>query len=161
MIGSSRHHSKELSGPGAAPGDDFLRWLPVAYWVLGATNALVAAYGFFYIGMGILFATVPWSEPAYRVNSGVSAKLIPWVFAGTGVAFVLGFGTIAALQVLTGVWLRRRHRRSMCLTVAAISCIFAPVGTIVGVVTFLALRHPLVAGRFDLDVEGSPLASAT
>lgn len=129
-------------------GEDYIRALPIFYWALGVTNALVALYGLFFIGMGIFFSAVPWDEPAYQLSSGASPALVPWFFIGTGLAFILGFGGVAVLEILAARWIKHRVHRGSCLTVAAISCVFVPFGTVLGVLTFFALRDPRVAGEF-------------
>lgn len=145
--------NKGTESPPAEPlarfGEDYIRALPIFYWALGITNALIALYGFFFVGMGIFFSAVPWEEPTYQVGPDASPGLVPGLFIGTGVAFLVGFGAIAAFQMLTGRWIKNRLHRGVCLTVAAISCIFIPFGTVLGVLTFIALREPRIAAEFE------------
>lgn len=126
---------------------DYVGLLPLFYWILGGVNAVIALYGFYYIRMAFMFANVRWDE-SHAGPGGASPGLVIGVFAGTGIAFILGFGLIAALQVLTGFSIRDRARLSFCRVVAAATCLLVPVGTLLGALTLMALREPSLAERF-------------
>lgn len=140
--------STEAPPAKAGAAFDYVGLLPLFYWIIGAINAIVALYGFFYIGMAVLFANVPWDEPGYAGTGSASPALVIGVFAGTGVAFILGFGLMAALQVLTGFSIRDRVRLSFCRVVAGGTCLLLPLGTLLGVLTLIALRDPALVGQF-------------
>ncbi len=128
--------------------EEQLRPLPVCYWVLGATSAMMSLYGLFYIAMGVMFSTIPFEQasgPAEAPPPGMFMIL----FGGMGLAFLLMFGTLATLQILTGFWIRKRRRRIACLVTAGISCVFIPFGTLIGVLTFLVLLRPSVKMLFE------------
>ncbi|HSK48214.1 MAG TPA: hypothetical protein VLA05_09460 [Coriobacteriia bacterium] len=124
--------------------EEHLRLLPVSYWVLGATSVFMALYGLLYMGMGVLFTQLPMDPSA----TDPPAALFFWMFFGMGAFFLLGFGTVAALQILSGFWIRQRRHRAVCLVTAGISCAFVPFGTLIGVFTFMTLLRPSVAELF-------------
>lgn len=138
--------------------EEQLRPLPVCYWVLGATSTLMSLYGLVYVAMGVMFASVPWDE-APNPSDAPPEGLFLLLFGGMGLAFLLFFGIIATLQILTGFWIRKRRRRVACLITAGISCTFVPFGTLIGVLTFLVMFRPSVKALFD-QPEGPGLSSA-
>lgn len=134
--------------------EEHLRLLPVFYWVLGGVDIFVSLYGLIYIGMGIMFATVP-MEP-----SGLQGEPPPsffgWFMFAIGAGFMLAFGLSAALRIATGFWIKNRRHRTLCLVSAGISCLSMPFGTVVGVFTFLALLRPSVAALFTPRSDAGP-----
>lgn len=133
---------------------EHLRLLPVFYWVLGAMDIFIAMYGLIYVGMGAVFASIPVAS-----NSGASGPppaFVAWIFVGIGLTFMLGFGVVATLKILTGFWIKGRRRRTACLVIAGLSCLSMPFGTIVGIFTFIVLLRPSVAALFAPPVAALP-----
>jgi hypothetical protein len=64
-----------------------------------------------------------------------------------GTLIVLGW-TVAILLLLAGQRLRKRRSYKFCFVVAAISCAFMPMGTVLGVFTILVLSRPTVKAMF-------------
>jgi hypothetical protein len=60
---------------------------------------------------------------------------------------VLSIG-VATLEILTGVFLTRHRNRLFCLIMAGITCLSVPLGTILGVFTFVVLLRPGVTELF-------------
>jgi len=127
-----------------------LRLLPAAYWVLGGTSAFIALYGVVYVGMGAVFAFLPWESPStYGSTVEGPPAAFGWLFIAIGLGFMLAGGAVATLQILTGFWIKKRRLRTACLVMAGVSCVFVPFGTLIGVFTFLTLLRPSVAALFD------------
>jgi len=125
---------------------EHLKLLPIGFWVLGALDIFFSMYGLLYIGFGVVFATAP-----YSVSGGASAAppaFLSWIFIALGAAFMLGFGAVAALKILTGFWIRKRKHRTACLVISGIACASVPFGTIVGVLAFMVLLRPSVSALF-------------
>jgi len=57
--------------------------------------------------------------------------------------------TLAVCMLIAGRNLAKRRHHTFCLVVAAISCIFMPFGTILGVLTIIVLMRPSVKGLFE------------
>ncbi len=78
---------------------------------------------------------------------------LPAAFAG---CFVMGVGAVILLTLvayagalfLAGRYLRERRRHMFCVIVAALSCAFQPIGTVLGVFTLIVLYRPAVKAMF-------------
>ncbi|MFN3327095.1 MAG: hypothetical protein ACK5AZ_26695 [Bryobacteraceae bacterium] len=68
-----------------------------------------------------------------------------WIVSGLALTVTL----IAAAH-----FLRERRRRTFCMVVAAIACLFFPFGTILGAFTLIVLSRPAVAAAFDPPAPG-------
>lgn len=126
--------------------DEQLRILSIVYWVLGGTHVFAALYGLVYVGMGVFWGQMA-STTSYSSDS--PPYVFAWFFGAFGLLFMLGFGTLAALQILSGFWIRQRKHRVVVLVTAGISTLSIPFGTLVGVFTFIVFSRPSVATMFD------------
>lgn len=115
---------------------------------------LLGIFHFVYAGLIALFSCIP----IFHVMIGLA--ILAGVFGSDAPPFpglilmVLGWGfiltgwTLAILIAFAGRCLRRRRRRVYCLVVAALECLFVPLGTILGVFTLIVLEKDAVRKRF-------------
>lgn len=82
----------------------------------------------------------PPPDPFFRVIGGV--------LAGIAALMILLAWTLSALLVVAGRALQKRRRHLFCQVIAGISCLLFPVGTVLGVFTFIVLQRPAVAAAF-------------
>ncbi|MEO7972803.1 MAG: hypothetical protein ABIU84_04390 [Thermoanaerobaculia bacterium] len=124
--------------------DEQLHLLSVFHHVLAGICALFSLFPLAYFGIGLAMMA--------GMGSGKSEAFGP-AFAGCFVAgfaalfLVAGLGYALAL-FLAGRCLARRSRHTFCVVVAAISCCFTPLGTVLGVVTLIVLFRPSVRSLF-------------
>ena len=65
---------------------------------------------------------------------------------------LLAIGVIACAASTTIAWLLLvKKQKKLAITLSAVMCFYFPFGTILGVVTILALRNPLAKNKFDLN----------
>ena len=63
----------------------------------------------------------------------------------------LTIGVIAFVASTTIAWLLVvKKQKKLAITLSAVMCFYFPFGTILGVITILALRNPLTKNKFDL-----------
>jgi hypothetical protein len=63
----------------------------------------------------------------------------------------LTIGAIAFVASTTIAWLLVvKRQKKLALTLSAVMCFYFPFGTILGVITILALRNPLTKNKFDM-----------
>jgi hypothetical protein len=77
-----------------------------------------------------------------------AAQLAGWVFVAVGSVISFFGWSLAAATIWAGRNLASQQRWTACLVVAALLCMFAPVGTVLGVFTILVLVRPSVKVRF-------------
>ena len=143
----------------ASPTDrEHLRLLAVFHYVVGGIAALFASIFLVHVCMGFLMTMRPETfgsgeaPPAFVgvlfLVLGSVALLVGWSFAGC--------------LIYAGRCLLQTRRYMFCLVTAAISCAFAPFGTVLGVFTILVLLRPSVKALFGLPVEPAthPVAPA-
>ncbi len=71
------------------------------------------------------------------------------MFTVLGTVFVAGGLGMAAFVIHAGRCVARRRRYLLCLIVAGLLCLFAPLGTVLGVFTLVTLLRPQVKAAFD------------
>jgi O-antigen/teichoic acid export membrane protein len=71
-----------------------------------------------------------------------------WIFViFAGVMIVCGL-TLAGFMAYAGRCLTQRRRYTLCLVVAALSCMLMPFGTVLGIFTLIVLMRPPVKAAF-------------
>jgi hypothetical protein len=122
-----------------------LRLLTIGHYIGAAITALFACFPLIHFSMGLLLLLMPPQSPD---GETIAPRLIGLVFALIGGAIVLCGWTFAALIFVAGRSIKARKRHTFCIVVAAISCAFFPVGTVLGVLSILVLSRPAVKAMF-------------
>lgn len=125
--------------------DDHLRLLSLFHYVVAAIVFLVACLPLihFAVGAALLTGVIP-AEPDEQIGARVAGC---GLLGFSGLIILAGWATAAAL-VVAGRFLAQRRRWTFCLVVAALSCLFAPLGTVLGVFTIIVLMRESVKAQF-------------
>jgi hypothetical protein len=126
--------------------DEQLRLLSIFYWVSGGVTLLFSLYFLMYAGLGSAFLFMP-ANP----DGSSPPDSFGLVFTAIGLLGFVLVGAVGGLQIKAGFWLRERRHRVTIMVLAAISCLGVPYGTLLGVLTFLALARPSVVALFGED----------
>jgi hypothetical protein len=126
--------------------EEHLRLLAIGYYVTGATYSVCALFPVIYIVMG-LFLALGMPDGA-RHGSGPDPAFMGWIFAIIGFVLMVVLSTVGGIQLYVGCCLQRRKSRTLCMVAAAVSCIFIPFGTLLGVFTFIVLGRQSVQALF-------------
>src|SRR5688572_3906826 len=124
---------------------DHLKTLSICYYVWGAVTAVFSMCGLFYIFMGLAFmndassfgATGP--GPTTTRSAEPPPEFMGYLFAGMGAAVIFFGSLIGGLTMYAGRCIARRRHRTFTLIMAGLHCLNVPVGTALGVFTFLVL----------------------
>lgn len=139
--------SDEQTGTAPRPRDqdeEHLQILSVFHYVLAAIAFLVGCIPFFHLAFGVALAS-----GSLDGGAGGDETLVGcFVMAFAGVFILLAWAYAISL-VLAGKFLADQKHHTFCLVVAAISCAFMPLGTVLGVFTILVLVRSSVKARFD------------
>ncbi len=121
---------------------EHLKLLSIGYYVAAGFTTLFSLLPLVYVGMGVFIATG--RLPA----SGGSPASLGWVLVGIGATVMLFILAIAALNFLTARYIAARERRMFCIVIAALNCLHAPLGTLLGVFTIVVLSRDGVRASF-------------
>ena len=129
--------------------EDHLRLLSIFHYIVGGLGALFACFPILHLGMGLAFIFAPHQMTnGNRDGSPEAMAVMGWFFVVfAGLAILLGW-TFAVCLILAGRFLARRRHYTFCFVMAAVSCIFMPFGTILGVFTIIVLLRPSVKELF-------------
>lgn len=119
--------------------EQYLKLLSVFHYVVGGLAACFACIPIIHLSIGI----------AMLVGAIDDAPAFAGVFlAMIGMIGILMGWTLAVCIIIAGRSLAKRKRYMFCLVMAAISCVFMPFGTVLGVFTIIVLMRPSVKELF-------------
>jgi len=132
--------------PAATRSDDLehLKLLSIFHYVAAGLLALLSLLPLFHLIAGLTM--IQWTVHTPQ-------EALPGLLAGGCLAMLaatwmlIGLSSAACLAA-AGHFLARRRHHTFCLAVAGVSCLFMPVGTILGVFTILVLVRPAVRALF-------------
>lgn len=119
--------------------------LKIFYFVLAGLQALGGCFPIFHLGFGTMMLLSP---EKLGGNGAPPPEFLGWFFVGIAVVMMAIIWTMAALTLMAGRRLAARRSYTFCLVVAAVLCLFMPLGTILGVFTIVVLQRPSVKARF-------------
>ena len=119
--------------------EEHLKLLSIFHYVVGGIAGFWACIPLIHlcIGIAMLVGAID-NAPAF-------IGLMFVVMAA--VSITLGW-TLAVCIIIAGRLLAKRKRYIFCLVIAAISCMFMPFGTVLGVFTIIILMRPSVKELF-------------
>ncbi|MHC4414756.1 MAG: hypothetical protein ACYS0G_05685 [Planctomycetota bacterium] len=130
--------------------EEHLKLLSIFYYVYGGLTALLSCFGLIYVAVGVGIGTH--ADEIGRGDADApppeAIELFAWLFSGVGFCVMFVQWIIAGLLIYTARCLALRRYRIFCIVVAALICLSVPLGTALGVFTFLVLSRPGVVGLF-------------
>lgn len=134
---------------------EHLKLLAIFYYIFSGLSCLGCFVGIFYAGMGLMIPRMAASAPP-SAGAPPFPQEMTWIFFILGIVIIVISLATAVGNFLTARWLSARKNKTFCMVVAGISCIHVPLGTALGVFTFIVLSRPSVARLFE---EQSPLTT--
>ncbi len=120
---------------------DHLHLLAIFHFVLaGLALVGIAFLVFHYSMMQIVFSNPEMWKDAKGMSPQQFVGLMHIFYAAFGVLFVLG----GIANLLSGLFIRQRRYRTFSLVVAGLDCLNMPLGTLLGVFTFVVLLRESV-----------------
>ena len=133
---------------------EHLRLLSIFHYVVAGMIALFACFPILHLIVGIVFLVAPGAMSGGN-GPGPPPLLFGLLFTVIPAMFILAGWGLAVVVFLGGRNLARRRHYIFCLVAAAISCLFMPFGTVLGVFTIIVLSRPSVKALFGVgDGEG-------
>jgi hypothetical protein len=125
---------------------EHLKLLSVFHYVCAGLAALFACFPVIHLVIGIAMVTQPGTFG--RPGSHPPA-FVGWFFILIAVVIITCGWIFAALLAWAGRCLSQRKHYMFCFVMAAVSCMFMPFGTVLGVFTILVLVRPSVKTLFE------------
>ncbi|MEO8276124.1 MAG: hypothetical protein ABI639_07875 [Thermoanaerobaculia bacterium] len=123
-----------------------LHLLSIFHYVLAGICALGALFPLLYFCMGLFMV----SRSASSTTDAPGALFAGCFLLGVS-SFVLLFASAYAVVLfLTARFIEQRRRHMFCVVVAAISCCFTPLGTVLGTFTLSVLFRATVKAQFGI-----------
>jgi hypothetical protein len=123
---------------------DHLRLLSIFHYVIGGLMALVSLVPLIHVGLGLMMVF----RPEAMDKGNPPPPFLGWFFVVLGSVFILCGLTLAVLTLIAGRKLAARRNYTYCLVIAALLCLFMPLGTALGIFTILVLMRPTVKPLF-------------
>lgn len=124
---------------------EHLNTLSVLYYVYAGLHMLGVCVGGVYVALGGMVGVAMKNDP----NVPPGSEWVGGFFGAIGLFVGCLALTGAILCFLSGRWLRARTNRTFSLVVAGISCLNIPLGTALGVATFIVLQKPEAQALYD------------
>ncbi len=125
--------------------DDHVKLLSIFYYVLGGLSLIGACGGAAYIVLGVVMT----SGGLPSTQSSPPPGLVGPVMIALGIFALLISVTFSAALIYTGRCLQQRRYRILCTVVAGFTCLSIPLGTALGIFTFIVLSRENVRRMFD------------
>lgn len=125
---------------------EHLKILSICYYVSSGLTLIFALFPAMYMFIGLMFISggIPSSGSAPPPPQGFG-----WILFVLGLCMTLVVLTLAVLEFIVARRLVQRRSRVMTMIVAGISCMSFPIGTTLGVFTFIILSRPSVVASYD------------
>jgi hypothetical protein len=127
---------------GTANDLEHLKLLSIGYYVAAGFTLFFSLLPLVYVGMGVFMVS------GRLPSSGGSPASVGWVFVGIGAMAMLFILAFAVLNFVAARFIAARERRVFCIVIAALNCLHAPLGTLLGVFTIVVLSRDSVRGLF-------------
>jgi hypothetical protein len=125
--------------------EEHLRLLSIFHYVVGGITAVFACFPCIHLAFGVALAAGAFPEQPGHPGPPL---FLGWFFIVIPSVIILLGWTLAVAILLSGRFLARRTHYTYCFVVAAIECIFMPLGTVLGVFTIIVLNRPSVKSLF-------------
>jgi hypothetical protein len=126
-----------------AQDDSHINVLVICHYIACGLLAFFSLFPLIYVGLGIAFLTGSMDSSPNPQPSGLG-----FFFVAFGGILVLIGETIAVLNFVSARMMSKRRGRTLSLVVAGINCIWVPIGTVLGVFTFIVLLRQSVAEQY-------------
>lgn len=123
---------------------EHLKWLSTGFYVYAGLTALFACIPFIHLSIGIAMVTGSFGD-----DKNAPPEAFGWFFIGIASVFILLGWALAFCNFLAGKYLKQHKNYTFCFVIAVISCMFAPLGTVLGILTIIVLVRDSVKSIFN------------
>ena len=128
---------------------EHIKILSVCYYVDAGLTALSACVPVFHLFIGAAMLSGGFGSASVPAHEREMMQLMGGLFVGIASLVILLGWLMAVLNFVVARKIVRRESRILCLVVAGINCLNMPLGTVLGVFTFIVLGRPQVVQSFE------------
>jgi hypothetical protein len=125
---------------------EHLKILSIFWYVVSSLVAFVGCFPIIHISVGLVALLAP--EKMVDKGGEPPPAWFGWLFVIIGSAVMLFCWMWAALGFITAWSLPQRRRIVVCYLAAGLACLQIPLGTLLGVFTFIVLARPSIKASF-------------
>lgn len=146
-----------MSDPSRRVDNDHLNTLSILHYVLAALNLFggvmaIVQFTFFGPFMERFFKAFE-QEAAAKGNKGPLGPLefneMMHLMMSAMLVFAIVFAGVGLLNVISGYFLKQRRHRTFSIVIAAIDCLYVPLGTLLGAFTIIVLSRDTVRAIYE------------
>ncbi len=127
---------------------EHLKILSICYYEQAGLTALGSCFPVIHLVMGIGMMTGSFAGPGASTHDQESLRMMGGFFVViAGLIILLGWA-LAVCNFIVAKRIVRRQSRVLCMVTAGINCLSVPLGTTLGIFTFVVLSRPSVAESF-------------
>ncbi|HEY0458028.1 MAG TPA: hypothetical protein VGC97_02680 [Pyrinomonadaceae bacterium] len=123
---------------------EHLKWLSTGFYVYAGLTALFACFPFIHLAIGIAIVTGQLDE-----GKNPPPAAFGWLFVGAASIFIVIGWAIAICSFLAGKYIKQQKNYTFIFVMGAVACMFAPLGTVLGVFTIIVLLRDSVKALFE------------
>ena len=127
---------------------EHLKILSICYYVQAGLTALGACVPVIHLFMGVAMLTGSFASPGASSHDLEAMRMMGGFFVAIATLIILLGWAFAVCNFLVARRIVRRQSRVLCLVTAGINCLSIPLGTTLGVFTFVVMGRPSVAESF-------------
>lgn len=123
---------------------EHLRWLSIGFYMNAGISLLFALFPFIHLFIGIAMVSGKFED-----GKNPPPLFFGWFFIGIASFLILMGFALAVCNFLAGKFLKEKTKYTFCFVMAAVNCMFAPLGTVLGIFTIIVLARESVKALFN------------
>src|SRR5678816_4322795 len=127
---------------------EHLRLLSIFHWIVAGLAALSALFPIVHLLIGVSMVSGGMSPEFKSGRNDFPVEVVGWFFIVFACIWMLCGFTLALCLASAARFLADHRRRTFCIVVAAVTCVFFPFGTALGVFTLIVLNRNSVRELF-------------
>jgi len=130
---------------------EHLRLLAIFHFVAAGLSLIGVLFSLLYLVLFEVLLANPevFAQSQQQQQQGPPPEQVMMFFRGFLVTFVIWFLVSAVGNLLSGMFMRTRRHRAFSMIVAGINCLHIPIGTTLGVFTFVVLGRDSVRKLYE------------
>jgi hypothetical protein len=137
-----------MSAPATTEDREHLKLLAIFHWIVAAFVALFSLFPILHLIIGLNMVGGRWPHDAKLEQGPFPIEAFGWFFIVFACLWILCGIALAICLALSARYLTQYRRRTFCMIVAGVSCMFFPFGTALGVFTLVVLSRESVRALF-------------